>query len=144
MYLTRQGSLGQVGQAVAGVVRAVLTFIGAAVIGVGIPAAWLRIGGLLESKSGKGGTTFLAIGVIFAGIIASYFVIIWATGLVAARRVDDQRPRRYNWNRSLRDEAHQAPKLNALESLFVWTAVLVGVAYMVWFFFFAGSSLPAG
>jgi hypothetical protein len=140
MYLTRQGAVAQ-GVTAAG--RTVLTFIGAVVIGLGIPAAWLRIGGLIESRSGKGGTTFLAIGVIFAGIVASYFVIIWATGLVAARRLEDQRPRRYNWNRSLRDEAHQAPKLNALESLFVWTAVLVGVAYMVWFFFFAGSSLPS-
>jgi hypothetical protein len=140
MYLTRQGAVAQ-GVTAAG--RTVLTFAGAVVIGLGIPAAWLRIGGLIESRSGKGGTTFLAIGVIFAGIVASYFVIIWATGLVAARRLEEQRPRRYNWNRSLRDEAHQAPKLNALESLFVWTAVLVGVAYMVWFFFFAGSSLPS-
>jgi hypothetical protein len=135
-----------IGQVLGGGSRAVLIFIGAVVTGFAIPAGWLRVGAEIQSKSGKGGQTFLAIGVIFAGIIGSYFAIVWATGLVAARRIDEgeRRPRRYNWNRSLRDEAHKAPTLNPLESLFVWTAVLVGAAYMVWFFFFAGSSLPGG
>jgi hypothetical protein len=145
MDTTERTALTATGQGLANLVRAILTLIGAAVVGFGIPAGWLVVGGAIQSASAGGGTAFAAIAVVFCGIVGSYFVLIWAVGAVAAWRAGDEtgRPRRYNWNRSLRDEAHRPPQLNWLESLFVTTAILVGVAYMVWFFFFAGSSLPA-
>ena len=145
MDATQTRPLATAGQGIANVVRALLTLAGAAVVGFGIPAGWLLVGGAIQGASDGGGTAFVAIAVIFCGIVGSYFALIWAVGLAAAWRAGDEtgRPRRYNWNRSLRDEAHQAPKLNWIESLFVTTAILVGAAYMVWFFFFAGSSLPA-
>jgi hypothetical protein len=42
----------------------------------------------------------------------------------------------------MRDARHEAPRLNLLESVFVTTAIAVGMAYMVWFFFFAKATLP--
>ena len=113
--------------------KAVATLIGATVIGFAVPAGWMRLGGEL---SGDTGISMAAVGLVFAGIIGTYYAIIWLTGLVAARRLEGAGPRRYNWNRSMRDEAHHAPKLNFLESLFVTTTILVGIAYMIWFFVF--------
>jgi hypothetical protein len=124
--------------------RLAVTVLGAAIIGFGIPGGWLLVGGLIQSGSEGGGVVFTAIAVIFCGIIASYFLLIYAVGLVAARRMPTSRPRRYNWNRSMRDARHSAPKLNLLESVFVTTAITVGMAYMIWFFFFAEASLPGG
>ena len=151
MHLGEDGAIGSAGgaagRAVGGMVRAVLTFVAAVIVGFAIPAGWLRVGAEIQANSGKGAQTFLAIAIIFVGIVGSYFLIIAGAGIVAARRrgedAEGPAPRRYNWNRSLSAERKKAPTLNPLESVFVWTAILVGVAYMVWFFFFAGSPLPS-
>ncbi|MFN2615858.1 MAG: hypothetical protein ABR581_01905 [Thermoleophilaceae bacterium] len=122
-----------------------LTLVAAALVGFGIPAGWLWVGSQLQTTSGGGGFALGAVAIVFAGILGSYFVIMWLLGIVAARRLKGQAgPRRYNWNRSMRDERHRAPTLNRLETVFVTAAVVVGFAYMVWFLFFAGSSLPSG
>lgn len=151
MHPNERGALGGTGEAagraIGGAARAVVTFVGAVIVGFAIPAGWLRVGAEIQANSGKGAQTFLAIMVIFIGIVGSYFLIIAGAGIVGSWRrgedADDPPPRRWNWNRSLSAERKRAPTLNRLESVFVWTAILVGMAYMVWFFFFAGSSLPS-
>jgi hypothetical protein len=130
----------------AGLAKALLTLIGAAIVGFAIPTGWIKVGSMIQASSDTGSLAFPAIATAFLGIVASYYLIIVAAGLVAGRRIPvggRPAPRRYNWNRSMRDERHQAPELNALETLFVVTALLVGCAYMVWFFIFAGSPLPS-
>ena len=130
---------------VASLGRALLTLLGAAIVGGAIPTAWLKVGSIIQASGEGGSLVFPAIIVAFIGIVASYYLIIAAAGLVAGRRLQAggrAQPRRYNWNRSMRDERHSVPELNRLETLFVVTALLVGGVYMVWFFIFAGSPLP--
>ena len=125
--------------------RALLTLVAAAIVGFAIPTAWLKIGSMIQASGEGGSLVFAAIATAFIGIVVSYYLIIAAAGLVAGRRLKAGgrvQPRRYNWNRSMRDERHSVPELNRLETVFVVTALLVGCVYMVWFFIFAGSPLP--
>ncbi len=126
--------------------RGALTVVAAALVGFAIPAFWTRVAAQIQAESAEGSLAFTSIVVLFVGLVATYFFIIWLAGLRAARRVppgERPPPRRYNWNRSLRDERHKPPSLNPLETVFVTTVVLVGSAYMVWFFVFAKASLPS-
>ena len=125
--------------------KVLLTLVGAAVIGGAIPAGWVVVGGLVQSLWGGRSLTFVAVLTIFAGILVTYYAVIYAVGRVAGSRRpagETEQPRRYNWNRSMRDERHRPPVLSRLETVFVWTAILATAAYLVWFLFFAGSPLP--
>jgi uncharacterized membrane protein YjgN (DUF898 family) len=125
----------------AAVGRAALTLLGAVLVGFGIPALWLKIGGAIEPDTGEGTLAAASLAVVLGGIVASYLAVIMGAGLVAGRR-QAAAPRHHNWNRSMRDERHRPPTLNALETLFVVTTLLVGVAYLVWFFVAAPASGP--
>jgi hypothetical protein len=121
------------------------TLAGAAVIGVAIPALWFRIGALIQGSSGARPAAFLAMVVIVVGIVATYIALVQIAGRVAARRLgpDAVHPRRFNWNRSLREERREGPgRLNVLERAFATAAILVGTAYINWALVFAPSSLP--
>ena len=124
------------------VLRAAATLIGAVVIGFAIPAFWLWASGSLIAALGAGTVGFLVVVVAFVCIVASYVAIVWVVGLLAARRGGSEPPPRYAWNRSLRAERHEAPKLNRLEKLFIATALIAGAAYNIWFFTYAGPPLP--
>jgi hypothetical protein len=128
--------------------RGTSTLVVAVVIGFGIPIAWVWIAGAMQSASDSQGLAFAAALTALGGIVASYVAVIAAMGMVTGwrmnRRGEAPPVRRYNWNRSMRDERHSAPALSGLETLFVVTTLLVGGAYMLWFFAFAGSSLPSG
>jgi hypothetical protein len=124
-------------------VRTIATLVAAAIVGFAIPAGWMWLGAAVQGASDSDSLVFAAVMVIFCGIIGSYYLLIYVAGRVAGRRLQTAAaPRRYNWNRSMRDERHRPPTLSAIETVFVTTAILVGTAYMVWFFFFAESSLP--
>ena len=124
------------------VASGLLTLAAAGVVGFAIPAGWMRLGALVDEQTGSGAISMAAVGVVFAGIIGTYYLIIWLAGVMAFHRQGAGAPRRYNWNRSMRAERHRAPKLNRLETVFVTTALLVGCAYMLWFFMFAEASFP--
>ena len=124
-------------------IRGIFTLVGAAIVGFAIPAGWMRVGAEIQLLKESGTISMAGVAVVFVGIIASYYLIIWLAGMAAAHRLNGgSSPHRFNWNRSMRDERHQAPTLNRLETLFVTTAILVGGAYMVWFFFFAEATFP--
>ncbi len=126
------------------IARVIGTLASAAVIGVGIPALWFWVAGQIQAASGGEGTAFAAVIVAFVGVAGSYIGLIGLIGAGFGRWLlsdGEEAPVRHaNWNRSLSAERKQAPALNPLETVFVVTALLVGCAYMVWFFAFAGSS----
>lgn len=80
---------------------------------------------------------------VLAGMAASYLAIIAFAGRLSALRSPvDPRPTRRSWNRSLRDERSRPPALNKLEKVFVTTALIAGLGYLVWFFFLAPAPPP--
>ena len=119
--------------------KAVGFVAGVAVLGAGIPLAWVWIASKLSHTILK--LPLLPLFVMVIGILVTYMAL--ATVIA---RFDRERaalgPPRMSWNRAMTDTRQGGPQLTQWERIFVTTAVLVAIAFEVWFFLFAGSSLP--
>jgi hypothetical protein len=123
------------------------TLIGACVIGFGVPLFWVFVASRLYGKTGAV-TGPVAI-FIFTGIIVSYWGLLlvasWIRARTGAGRQEAEQYNRAAWNRSLRDEryepGHQS-RTDPVERLFVATAIVSIIGFMVWFAFFAGAPFP--
>jgi multisubunit Na+/H+ antiporter MnhC subunit len=114
-------------------------------IGLGVPLLWVWIGSKLQG-AGSDSVNSSTAAIIFAGIVVTYLFLLFIAGWIQSRGEsgDDRPPPRYPWNRSMRDEPYRPgeKKLSPIESAFVFTTVVVSVAFMLWFFVLAGSPLP--
>jgi hypothetical protein len=126
--------------------RFVLEIVAAALIGAGVPLLWIWIGSLIQASRGAQNVEGATAAIICVGIVASYVIILMIAGAIQARGEADeeQAPRRYPWNRSMRDEPYRpgSEKLSPVEAVFVGTAVVASIGMLIWFFAFAGSPLP--
>jgi multisubunit Na+/H+ antiporter MnhC subunit len=133
-----------------GVGRLVLTLVAAVAIGFGVPLLWVWIGSVIQG--GEEGTSVDASTAVamLLGIVLTYLLVLvvggWLQARFGTRPPGDQRPVRYPWTRSMRDEPYRPGqrKLSPLESAFVLTAIVVSAALLLWFFLWAGSPLPQG
>jgi uncharacterized membrane protein YedE/YeeE len=114
---------------------------GVALLGIGIPLLWVFIASQLAHTTLK--IELLPLFVMVVGMLASY---IGVTALVS--RLDKERQSigapRMAWNRSLGAERHQGARTTQWERLFMTTVVITAILFEIWFFVFAGSSLPHG
>jgi hypothetical protein len=119
--------------------KAVGFVAGVAVLGAGVPLAWVWIASKLSHTILK--LPLLPLFVMVLGILATYLGI---ANVVA--RFDQERaalgPPRMSWNRAMTDTRHGGAQLTQWERIFVTTAVVIAIAFEVWFFLFAGSDLP--
>jgi hypothetical protein len=119
--------------------KAVGFVVGVAVIGAGIPLAWVWIASKLSHTFLK--LPLLPLFVMVVGLLITYMAL---AAVVA--RFDKERaamgPARMSWNRAMTDTRQGGPVLTQWERIFVTTAILVAIAFEIWFFLFAGSSLP--
>ena len=126
--------------------RFVVEIAAAALIGAGVPLAWIWIGSLIQSSRGAQQVEGSTAAILFVGILGTYVLILMIAGAIQARSEDgDERaPTRYPWNRSMRDEPYRpgTQKLSPVEAVFVGTAVVASIGMLIWFFAFAGSPLP--
>ncbi|MDQ2896837.1 MAG: hypothetical protein M3Y09_14515 [Actinomycetota bacterium] len=116
----------------AGAVLVVLImFVGSLVLWVGTPLAWLWIGSQIQGSTESLGT---ALGAMFVGVVLT----VTAIASVLAKLSDV-----YRGNclaRGMNDPGHVV-----LEAVLVVSAGLTLVAFVIWFFFFAGASpVPLG
>ncbi|MFL5894580.1 MAG: hypothetical protein ACJ76Z_05640 [Thermoleophilaceae bacterium] len=113
--------------------------VGVAILGAGIPLAWVWIASKLSHTFLK--LPLLPLFVMVVGLLITYMSL---AALVA--RFDKERaalgPARMSWNRAMTDTRHGGPQLTQWERMFVTTAIIVAIAFEIWFFVFAGSSLP--
>ena len=132
-------------------VRFVLIGAGALLVGFGVPLAWIWLGSKLQGTTGESRINASTAAVVFVGIVFTYIGLLTIFGWLQNRFFGDQpregsrpAPARHPWNRSMRDEPYRPGEraLSPLETLFVATAIVVSVAFMLWFFLFAGSPLP--
>jgi hypothetical protein len=128
-----------------------LTVVGALAIGFGVPLAWVWIGSKIQGTTGDSSVDSSTAAVILVGIVFTYMAILFAAGWAQGRLRADEgeageapKPVRHPWNRSMRDEPYRPGerKLTPVETIFVTTAIVASVAFMAWFFLFAGSPLP--
>jgi hypothetical protein len=139
-------------RAVGGLFTLILTLVAAAVIGFGVPLAWVWIGSQLQGEAGATSLDFSVAVVILLGIIATYVLVLWVAGMVMVRLDPEAAERRQRgtarnpWMRGMSDTRAILPKQEkgqSIERVFIVTTLVVTVAFWIWFFIDAGSPLPA-
>ena len=122
-------------------VKAVGFVIGVLLLGVGVPLLWVFIASKLSDTFLK--VPLLPLLVMVTGLFISYIAI---AAVVA--RYDKERaamgPARMSWNRSLGAERNPQSKTTQWERVFITTCIVMTFLFEIWFFVFAGSSLPGG
>ncbi|MFN8149783.1 MAG: hypothetical protein U0R24_01475 [Solirubrobacterales bacterium] len=124
------------------------TIVAAALMGFGVPLAWIWIGSQLQGDSGATTTSFSVAMAIIFGIIATYVLLLYLAGIVMAllepREGTEVAPRA-PWMRGqteTRPASGRRTIINGVERLFVVTTIVVTIAFWLWFAFKAGSPLP--
>lgn len=123
----------------------VLTLVGAVLIGFGIPLFWIWVASSLYGKPGAvTGPVAVFIG---TGILVSYWGLLLGASWIRGKMLDGRPqpgPRREAtvWNRSVRDSRHRVDDTDPVERLFVVTAIVSIIGFMVWFAVFAGAPVP--
>jgi hypothetical protein len=113
---------------------------------VGIPLAWLYLGSQLVSTTQPSMGPYMLVG---GGILVS---VILDAMLISRLNRSSQRLTgtdgkirvQLPWLRSMRGERNSGWPVGMLEVIMVGTVTLAAAAAGIWFFFFAGSSLPGG
>jgi len=136
-------------RAVGQLITFIATVVAAAIIGFGVPLAWVWIGSQLQSGSGASTVSFSVAMVILFGIILTYVLLLYLAGVVMALFGPREGPGgvqpRAPWMRGMTDtrQIRRGPTMGGIERLFVVTTMLVTVAFWLWFAFKAGSPLPS-
>jgi hypothetical protein len=123
------------------------TLVGALLIGFGVPLFWIFVASQFYGKTGAvNGPVAVFIG---TGILVSYYGLLliasWIRARILKRRmVQPRRGRQDPWNRSMRDTPYKPGEQESdpVEKLFVATAIVSMIAFLVWFAFFAGAPFP--
>jgi multisubunit Na+/H+ antiporter MnhC subunit len=123
------------------------TLVGALLIGFGVPLFWIFVASQFYGKTGAvNGPVAVFIG---TGILVSYYGLLliasWVRGRLLRRQMGQQRrAARDPWNRSMRDTPYKPghERSDPVERLFVATAIVSMIAFLVWFAFFAGAPIP--
>jgi heme/copper-type cytochrome/quinol oxidase subunit 2 len=103
-----------------------MMFIGSLVLWVGLPLGCLYVGSRVQAATDSVGAALLAMA---AGVVVGIFAIVPLLGFLNRKHMEARAARGL-------DTYGQAP----LEGVLVVSATLAVVAFVVWFFFFAGTS----
>ena len=132
------------GTAVAKAGLIALMAVGSIFLWIGVPVGWLWIGSQLQSDSGQA-SFGLYLGILL-GIIVSMVVVgrfLHRLNGVYGNLTGSEVVRvRMPWHRSLRGEDEGRAPRQILDVVMVISVMSAGFVFLVWFFFFAGSSLP--
>jgi hypothetical protein len=122
------------------------TIVGALLIGFGVPLFWIFIASQFYDKTGAvNGPVAVFIG---TGILVSYYGLLviasWIRARMLRRDPGGRRGQRDPWNRSMRDTPYQPgqQRSDPIERLFIATALVSLVAFLIWFALFAGAPFP--
>ncbi len=124
------------------------TLVGALLIGFGVPLFWIFVASQFYGKTGAVNGPVAAF--IGTGILVSYYGLLLIASWIRARiirRQTGQVPRltgRDPWNRSMRDTPYKPGQgqSDPIERLFIATAIVSLIAFLIWFAFFAGAPFP--
>jgi len=128
-----------------GALIALMAF-GSIFLWIGIPVGWLWIGSQLQSDSGQASFGLymgILLGIIVSMVVVGKFLqrLNGVYGHLAGSEVVRVR---MPWHRSLRGENEGRAPRQILDVVMVISVMSAGFVFLVWFLFFAGSSLPGG
>ncbi|MBM3667782.1 MAG: hypothetical protein FJW90_09950 [Actinobacteria bacterium] len=132
-------------RALVGTGSTALNLLGACLIGFGVPLLWIWLASTIYDKPGA--VTGPVAVFIFTGILVTYWGLLLLGSWIRGRMLEEEelgRSRRSSWNRSMRDSSHRPGerKSDPVERLFVTTAIVSMIAFVIWFAFFAGAPFP--
>ena len=115
----------------------------------GAPLFALWVGSQVQTSSAVSfGGLVVVVAVLIVTVAVIVFLLLHVESAYKAATGQPQTRRRLPWMRSLRDErdefSRERTPLNGFERILVAVVLLGIVVFEVWFFFFAGSSLPRG
>jgi hypothetical protein len=124
----------------------VLMVLGSLVLWLAVPVAWLWVASHIDTSIEA---SMRAYGAVAVGVPLTMLALFWLlrrldsfhqrlTGSTPSRRLAPA------WRRSLSEERDLHAPTSALDIILAGTAVAAVIALVVWFFLFAGSSLPGG
>ena len=118
----------------------VLGFVlGVVFLGLGVPLLWVWIASKLSD-------TFLSLPLLPLFVMVVGLLITYLALAAVVARFDKERaelgPPRMSWNRSLSADRLESSQTTQWERIFMTTAIVVAILFEIWFFVFAGSSLP--
>ena len=124
-----------------------LMALGSVMLWLGAPIGWLYVGSQYQAKSESAG--FGPYLLVIGGIAVSVFVLTKALSALSRaydRASGQTEPVRVRlpWHRSMRGDKDSRPPRNVLDVVMVISVGIAVLAMTIWFFFFAGSSLPTG
>jgi hypothetical protein len=119
--------------------------LGSMVLWLVVPVAWLWLASQIDKSIEA---SFRAYVVIAIGVPSTMLLLFWLLrqlDLVHQRITESAQGRRRiapAWRRSLSEERDLMSETSALDVILVGTAIAALLSLVVWFFAFAGSSLP--
>ena len=131
------------GKALAKAALIALMAVGSIFLWIGIPVGWLWIGSQFQDS---GQASFGLYMGILLGIIVSMVVVgrfLSRLNAVYGHLAGSEMVRvRMPWHRSLRGDDEGRPPRQILDVVMVISVMAAGFVFLIWFFVFAGSSLP--
>jgi MFS family permease len=129
----------------AGVLLVLVMATGSIVVWLASPLAWLWIASRMTTSSQPTIGPYLLVLVGIAVTAVAIGKLLGATNRAHMRvtgRLDDRREPA-SWNRSMRGERRTTRDRGVLDRVMVISVSLALVVFGIWFFVFAGSSLPS-
>lgn len=122
-----------------------LMALGSVFLWIGIPVGWLILAShLTDSSAPSLGPYVLIIFAIPVSMVIVARILRRLDGVYT--RVSggpiDEGPVRSPWLKSMRGERDSTRRLTVLDTVMIWSVSVALVAFGIWFFAFAGSSLP--
>jgi hypothetical protein len=134
-----------VGRRLLGALLIALMAIGSVLLWLGIPVGWLYIVSRLvkSSQPSMGPYVLLIVGIpasmIVVGKALSKLNRVYGDVMGTTSTVRVRSP----WMKSMRGERDSGRQRTVLDVVMVWSVALALLCFGVWFFAFAGSSLPS-
>ncbi len=128
------------------------TIVVAALVGFGIPIAWLWIGAQVQGSFSSTSLDWSVAMLILFGMIITYVIVLYIAGFVISVLEHDPEPSKQKttarnpWMRGMTDtravKPRGADRTWAVETVFVGTTLIVTLVVMILFFALANSPLP--
>jgi hypothetical protein len=123
-----------------------LMALGSVMLWIGSPVIWLWIGSQMQKDTqaaGFGPYMVVLFGIAITAVVLAKLLQMINRLYSAISGADEPVRIVMPWHRGLRGENEGRPPRTVLDVVMVISVAIGAVAFGIWFFFFAGSSLPA-